>query len=422
MENIIRIANIVFYAMLGISLIFLLYKIFYHIFGLLPARTFKPTKNKYKYAIIVPARNESVVIRSLLKSIQRQSYDSELIDTYVIVESMDDPTVKICREFKNTFVFVRPNLDVKCKGAALDQCFKYILSEKKEYDAYFIFDADNILHPEFITEMNKVYDQGYDMALGYRNSKNWNDGWIASCSALVFSMVNTFQNKCRARFNQNVVVSGTGFYIKSTVIKQLGGWPFQTLTEDYEVSLYTTINGLHSTYCESAEYYDEQPKKLKVSWEQRMRWIRGYGQNTKNYSKKLFNSFLVSSENRWMKFDLGLNIIPIAVPLASVIIYILFMFCLGIIGFFAHLSMWEVALINAAITSLASWLFFFLYGIVLMLAERKHMKISAKNWIKTAFSFPFFLFLFIPIFINSLFKKEVQWVPIEHNVNPEEFE
>lgn len=413
--------NYLFFCLLFFCSILLVSKFFYHIFGLFPAQKFKPARRNHRYAIIIPARNESVVIANLIKSIATQNYDANLIDTYVIVENESDPTLEICRPFSNVFPFVRPNLDVKRKGGAMDQCFKHLLqsgiAKNKGYEAYFIFDADNILDANYIKEMNKVFDKGYQMALGYRNSKNWNGGWVASCSALMFSMINTFQNKSRARFNQNVMVSGTGFYISAEIITKLGGWPFQTLTEDYEFSLYATINNLHSTYCEAAEYFDEQPVSIKVSWNQRLRWVRGYNQAQKKYSKRILKSMWVSSKNRWRKFELSINILPLGIAIGTVFTYILFMLGLGFYGVMNDVLGYQLALKYGLIAIGASYLSLVAYVIILLLAERKHTNLTFVNVIKTIIMFPIFLFFFIPIVITSMLKKEVVWTPIEHNVN-----
>lgn len=421
--KVLEVANWVIVALLCVSALLLLYKIFFHIYGLFPAKKFKQAKSQHKFAILVPARNESNVINSLLKSFSNCDYPKELFDIYVIVESEKDPTVEICKNYKNVVSFVRPNLDIKTKGGALDQIIKHLvndgIAEQKGYDAYFVFDADNVIAPNFLSEMNKAFDEGYEFCLGYRNSKNWNDGWIASCSALTFSMINTFQNKCRARFTQNILVSGTGFYMSSRIINNLAGWPFYTLAEDVEISNYAVMHNIKATYNEYAEYFDEQPTNLKTSWNQRLRWVKGYSQVHKKYHKEMFKSALFSRENRICKFEFSINIIPMLVPIASVFLYIVFMLVLGFVGLGLKVPAveYQTAFINFGFACLGLYSFFFLYTMALLLAERKHINITFFNGVITCFMNPFFLAIYIPIFINSLFKKEVKWTQINHVTN-----
>ena len=103
----------------------------------------KKRKSNHNFCILIPARYESKVIEGLLKSIKNQSYKINMKDVYVVVESIKDETVNICKKY-DVNVFVRKNLTLKRKGYALDEVVKYILSCNKNYDAYFIFDADNV--------------------------------------------------------------------------------------------------------------------------------------------------------------------------------------------------------------------------------------------------------------------------------------
>lgn len=420
--KIFNIANYVFYALLGISLVLLIKKIVYHIFGLFPAKKFPDAKQDHKFAILIPARNESAVIEQLLQSIAGQNYNKELIETYVIVESKDDPTCKICEKYERVNVFVREHLENKGKGYALDEVLKHIFSTNKKYEAFLICDADNILDKNFVKEMNKTFDAGYKLCLGYRNSKNWNGGWVASCSALTFSMVNTFQNKSKARFNRSVIVSGTGFYIAADILEEMGGWDFCTLTEDYEISTYSTLHNIKSTYNEFAEFYDEQPTSLKVSWNQRLRWCKGYDQVNKKYHKKLIKSALMDKNNRWNKMEYVMSILPVMFILASTICYILFTFGLGIIGLIINASGVTHVWMALVLVLLAVYLFFFLYGAVMLLAERKHIDITFKNALVCCLMSVVYWSLYVPIYISALFKKEVEWKPIAHNVHMGEVE
>lgn len=418
--TILDIANWTLIALMGLSLLLLLHKIFFHIYGLFPAKQFPDAKIQHKFAILVPARDEHKVIKSLLDSFDKCDYPKEMFDVFVIVENKDDPTVEICKNYSNVISFVRPNLKIKTKGGALDQVFKHIIdsgiAKDKGYEAYFIFDADNVVAPNYLTEMNKSFDAGYEFALGYRNARNWNDGWIASCSALTFSILNTFQNKCRARFTENVLVSGTGFYISARIINDLGGWPFQSLTEDVEISHYAVLHGIKATYNEYAEFFDEQPASLKTSWNQRLRWVKGFGQVHKKYDKQLRKSAFITKENVFCKLEFSANIIPIAVPLAVIIVYALFTLVMGFVGLGMGVPayQWEMAFTNCYCSVIGIYTFFVAYTLAMLIAERKHINISAKNAFVTCIMNPFFMAQYIPIVITAIFKKDITWKRIEH--------
>ena len=143
------------------------------IFGIFIMKTnkLKPIKreNNGRYAILIPARDESRVIDGLLTSIDNQTRKINSKDVYVIVESMSDKTVDITRKH-NMNIVLRHDLTKKRKGYALDDAVKEILSKNIRYDAYFIFDADNVLDKNYIKEMEKSINKGYDIGIGYRNT------------------------------------------------------------------------------------------------------------------------------------------------------------------------------------------------------------------------------------------------------------
>ena len=87
------------------------------------------------FAVLIPAKDESAVIEGLLSSLDNQSYKINKNDIYVIVEDKNDPTYNIALKRGNRVV-VRRDFTYKCKGGALDEAVKLIISEGKHYDAY----------------------------------------------------------------------------------------------------------------------------------------------------------------------------------------------------------------------------------------------------------------------------------------------
>ena len=242
----------------------------------------KEKNNKGKFAILIPARDESRVIEELLNSILNQTRKIDSDDVYVIVEEESDKTVELVKN-KNMNIVFRHDLSKKRKGYALDDAIKEILEQKKHYDAYFIFDADNVLDKDYIKNMEEAYEDGYDIGIGYRNTKNGNDSVIAAASSLTFSMINTLGNEHKTKCNNTLTISGTGFYIKGDIVEKLSGYPFNSLTEDYELTLYATLNDLTTTYVKNAIFFDEQPVKYNITINQRTRWIKGFFEARKKY-------------------------------------------------------------------------------------------------------------------------------------------
>ena len=105
MYNFIIIFNKI---MLFLFLTLYSYQIFYAIIGVLKkSKNFK-TDVKNRYAVIISARNERVVIGQLLQSIKNQNYPSQLIDIFVVADNCSDDTAQIARE-AGAIVYERNN-------------------------------------------------------------------------------------------------------------------------------------------------------------------------------------------------------------------------------------------------------------------------------------------------------------------------
>ena len=383
-----------------ISILTLLYK-----YLIMKKNTNYPQKEKngHNYAILIPARNESLVIEKLLNSIENQTKKIKPEDVYVIVETKKDKTVSIVEKHKMTIVY-RKNLNKKRKGFALDDAIKEILKSNKKYDAYFIFDADNILDKNYIKEMTKSFDEGYDIGIGYRNTKN-SKNLVSAASALTFSMINTIGNKRKSKYTNNLIISGTGYYIKGAIIESWKGFPFNSLTEDYELSLYSILNNLTTTYNDSAIYYDEQPEIFDVTIIQRSRWVKGYFDARRNYIHKIRKSISKKDKNYASKITalIGVN------PLITLIIGILLLLIDSITSFKNFIISLLIIFILIYIT-----LMIFTYIIIKKEENKLDIKVSK---ILLIFYNPFYLLSYIYCLYIAITKKDLGWQEIKHTNN-----
>lgn len=373
-------------------------------------------KHYHRYAFIVAARNESAVIANLIKSIQRQNYPAGLIDTIVIADNCTDNTAEIARK-NGAIVYERFNHMLVGKGYALDYCFNRIEAEMgsmEAYDGYFIFDADNIIDRNYVREMNKVFDKGYRVITSYRNSKNYDANWLSAGYALWFLREAKFLNNPRMMMNTNCAVSGTGFLMSSSIVKANGGWKYHLLTEDIEFSIVSAIQGERIGYCEKAILYDEQPTSFKQSWNQRMRWSKGFYQVTFKYAGQLISTMFSKKERFTSCYDMLMTIAPATL--------------LTIICILVNLGGLVSCVINPAIVSemlpLATRLLLFTFvnmyamlfvvGLLTIITESKNIRCPGWKRFLYLLLFPIYIFTYIPIAVVALFKK-VEWKPITHN-------
>ena len=352
-----------------------------------------------KFSILIPARYESKVIENLLISLNKQTVKVNPKDVFVIIESLEDKTYEIVKKYHMNII-LRKKLDLKRKGYALEEAFNYLKEKNKIYDLYFIFDADNILDKNFIKEMLITYKSGYDIACGYRVIKNKKLNIYSISSILTFSLLNNISNQNKIKKNLNVILSGTGFYFSKEVIKD--GYNFHSLTEDYELSLYSILNNYSSTYNNKAIYYDEQPEDYKTTVNQRIRWIKGYLEARKKYMKSFKNNLFVKHFNKASIIYEYIGMKPYIFMLFSILYFVIY----NIIKFKFFYILFVIIFI---------YFILMIITIVLLKKEKFNLKLNFKEKILVIFYNPFFILSYILCFFKAICTKNVEWKRIDHN-------
>lgn len=370
----------------------------------------------HRYAAVISARNESGVIAELIQSLKNQNYPKDCLDVYVVADNCTDNTAQVARD-AGAIVYERFNQNKKGKGYALDYLFRTLAHEGKDtYDGYMIFDADNLADPNFTAEMNKVFDSGdYGAITCYRNSRNFGANWISSGYGIWFLREARFLNFPRMLLGTNCHVSGTGFLINADVIRENGGWPYHLLTEDIEFSVGCALKGRRIGYCDKAVIYDEQPTTFRQSWDQRLRWSKGFYQVNANYSTALTRGFLRKPTRKsWSCYDMFMTVAP-GMLLTMVMLAFNVVLCVACWGQPAYITerILEVAGSFALSTVVSFYLGLLLYGALTVISEWKQIQIPTHKKLLYMFTFPIFMFTYIPISLAALVQK-VEWKPIYH--------
>lgn len=397
-----------------ISVVFTLcyaYQFFYIFVGLLKKPKKFEASAQHRFAVVVSARNESSVIGNLIASIRSQNYPRELVDIFIIADNCTDNTAEIARS-AGAIVYERFNKEQVGKGYALDWMFNIIETEyaDKNYEGYIIFDADNVLDPNYIAEMNKVFDNGYRIITSYRNSKNYDTNWITAGYSLWFLREAKYLNNARMQLGTSCAISGTGFLVSADVIRENNGWIHHLLTEDIEFTTDSIIHGEKIGYCADAILYDEQPTKFSQSYTQRLRWAKGFYQVFKNYGAKLVKGVFKGS---FSCFDMLMTIMPaMLLTLISIAINIIAI-PIGI----ANHSDELMTLVSLLAKTVANFYgMFFLLGLITTITEADQIHCSKPKRILYLFTFPLFMLTYVPIAIVALFRK-IEWKPINHSVS-----
>ena len=274
-------------------------------FGLFRRKEKKNYNPKNRFALLIAAHNEEVVIGSLIESMLKLDYPKEMYDIFVIADNCNDDTAKISKSY-GVNVCERFNKDKKGKGYALEWMFAKLFKMDKQYDAVAIFDADNLVHKDFLKEINSKLQEGYKVVQGYIDSKNPNDSWIATAYSIAFWTQNRMFQLARANVGFSNQIGGTGFAIETNTLKKLG-WGATCLTEDLEFTCKLVLNDEKVGWAHDAMIYDEKPLKLGQSWTQRKRWMQGFTDVASRYFFKLIKKSI--KERKFYVFDCALYVL-----------------------------------------------------------------------------------------------------------------
>ena len=398
--------QIAYYILFSIVFLFGLY------FALLAPFAFIKRKNpikkhdaKTKFAVLIAARNEGAVIGDLVASLTVQKYPAELYDIYVLVNNCTDQTENIARDAGAKIMCV--DAPVKSKGDVLKYAFEQL--KPCDYNAYIIFDADNEVHPDFLSHMNNAYQSGYLAAQGRKDSKNIEDNWLSASYSIFYYIQNFFFNKARTKINCSSAINGTGFMIDKTKVAET--FDPKTLTEDVELSIICAIKDIKIAYVEDAITYDEQPVDFKTSWNQRVRWSLGIMQCGKLYRGKLLLNFFRSGDlsciDKFM-FTLGpaMQVLSFIVSVITIIFKIIGVpfqpfytgpFSLEIIG--SIVAFIAGALVNVFVIA------FYKRNILKSMHGILLFGLFTTSWL------PINIVCFFKIIF---FKKKIEWVPVKH--------
>ena len=393
------------------GLVFALYGGYYLVVALFGLKQNKPLPEKgpkTRFALLVAARNEQAVIGQLCDSLAAQNYPPQLYEVIVAPNNCaeEDNTEGVARRHgARVFSPVGP---VASKGEVLHQMVDAVLEEGR-FDAICVFDADNLVHPDFLLRMNDACQAGAGAAQAFRDSKNPADSPVATASSAWYWMLSRFYNGGRERLGLSSLISGSGFMVSCALLRKMGGWHTQTMTEDYEFTAQCLLAGQRVQYVPQAVIYDEQPLRFGTTWRQRRRWSTGGVQAAARYLRPLATQGL--RRRSCALLDLCLTFLMPYLQLPSML--------LGAVslGYTAVRLMGDGLLGSAAV--LGALLLCGLGALcALSLLAALFMKLSCGRLLPGTLSglvfFPLYALSWTPITVLSLFRRQKTWDPIAH--------
>ena len=263
--TIIHIIEIFCFVITAISVTYLFFFALFSIKENLPKH--KEAKKKHKFLVLFPAYKEGIVIINSIEEFMKQDYPKELYDVLVTSDHMTDKIDNAIIELGGDIV--KANYKESSKAKALNLAIKYKADEY--YDIIVILDADNVVEPNFLNEINNAYYSGSKAIQAHRVAKN-RDTDMALLDAVSEEINNSIFRRGHVRIGMSSALIGSGMafdykWFKDNV-EQLN-----TAGEDKELEVLLLKQRIYIDFLNWVYVYDEKTRKQAAFAKQRRRWI-----------------------------------------------------------------------------------------------------------------------------------------------------
>jgi len=347
---------------------------------------------RMRFACLIAARDEAAVIGALVASLRAQRYPAALFDVYVIPNNCTDDTEDAAR--RAGAKIIRCFDPVRCKGDALHEAVAWLLPQR--YDAFCVFDADNVVHPDFLARMNDALCAGARVAKGAMTAKNPCDSWVAGCYALYFAIFDRFYHRSRAYLGLSAKLVGTGFAVHRDVLVRLGGWNTRTLAEDAEFAAQCARLGERVFWVPEALTWDEAPLSFRVSLRQRLRWCSGILRVAAQEGPALLRARTLRAAD---------ELLLLCAPLAQALSVVPALLLLP-----AAVRLGGALLVPAALAFALFWLGMTAFAVVLARASGA----PGRRLLRSVLLFPLFMASWLPLSLLAVVRPLSRWQPIAH--------
>ena len=291
---------------------------------------------------------------------------------------------------------VKRTLGVSHRAQDAEMCIR------DSYDAFCVFDADNIADEQFLARMNDAFCAGAQVCKGAMRAKNPYDSWLSGCYGLYFTLFDTFFSRARMSCGLSSKLVGTGFAVHRAVLERFGGWNTSTIAEDAEFAAQCAANGVRVCFVPGALTYDEAPNDFAVSLRQRRRWCSGIMDVAVRMDAPLVSALRGSAPLRALDallivnapFLQALTLLPLTLTILSSLVQ-------GTAGTLALTGAVSLTLSTLGLMALAALLAY--------LGGYRDRRV-----VRTVAGFPLFMAAWLPLQLVSLVSRTRSWQPIAH--------
>ncbi len=352
--------------------------------------------------IAVPCWNEEKTLAGTLDSLLALDYDKKKLSIVVVDDGSKDRTLAIAKsyEHKHPGVVVAITKPNGGKHTAVN-----LALEQSRSDFFGCLDADSFVHPKALRTIISYFQHHKDAmavtpCIHIKSPKT-----IIQRVQAVEYLMGVFLRKAFGQLDAIQVTPGPFSIFKKEVFEIVGNYRKAHNTEDYEITLRMHKHHLRIMNSHKALVYTVGPSTFRGYFLQRLRWARGFLENSIDYRELFF-------KKEYGNF--GMFTLPMAFLFVFYGVYVAFFFLYTTLKHYSNLiSQWMAVGIHPRIPTFD--IFYFNTTIVSFVAMVMLTMFLFTIYIGRTLSddrqelyrnFPFFFFIY-PLFGTILFPRAV---------------
>lgn len=279
-----------------------------------------PTKKlntlKQKFAILIPAYKEGKVLVHNIDSLKKQNYPEDRFEIFLINDNCDSAVIEQLK--KSNVKIIDVSFPNSSKVKSLQSARTHV---GDEFDSVIVIDADNLVHPNFLNEINSRLSNGSICVQGKRTAKNLNSLY-SRLDYLTDIFYNFIDREWLNHLNLSATISGSGFGMERKLffdvihkIDVFGGF-------DKMIQLILISTGYKIDFNPNAIIYDEKVSGSGEMRKQRKRWIHAHMRMIAIHTQDIIKSIV-----RKFTFDKLNYLFIILRPPLTILVFLTLCFC-----------------------------------------------------------------------------------------------
>ncbi len=242
-------------------------------------------EGKPKITVILPAFNEEDTIKASIHSLLSMDYPQERLEIILVNDGSTDRTGEVMEEYRDVENITVVNNKVN-QGKA--RCLnKGLELSRSRYIA--CMDSDSRIKPDAIEKSLGFFRDPDVGAVTIRIDVHEPRTLLEKIIGVEYAIGLSLTLKALSYINSIHVTPGPFSIYRSDVLREMGGFDEESITEDLEIAYRLQEHGYRIENCLSTRVYTTVPRDLKSLYNQRIRWYSGALQTVYKYKKLMFN-------------------------------------------------------------------------------------------------------------------------------------